>query len=98
MRKKIPTSQPIASPETTFIIEQRIKELTLLLLFLTSREVKGLKGRASWKNFNYRVLDQLRKDDCIDGAFHEPSVFLTDKGMAEALRLKQKYYISRFFS
>ncbi|WP_368489703.1 hypothetical protein [Clostridium sp. BJN0013] len=49
-------------------MEQKIKELTLLLLYLTSWEedCKPYKFKRSWKGYNFEILDKLKDQGFIN--------------------------------
>jgi hypothetical protein len=79
-------------------LEDKIKELTLLLLFLTSWEEKELFGemRRSWKGYPFEVLNDLTDEDLIRGSTRSKSVYLTAAGIEEAKALAKKYQINEF--
>jgi hypothetical protein len=56
--------------------EEKIKELTLLLLYLTSWKEDELPGemRRSWKGYPFDALNELTDDDFIRGSSR--SIFL----------------------
>lgn len=80
-------------------IQQQIKELTLLLLWLTSwdesKEDKQLKDLGpiyrAWKGYDFDILNELREEELISGSYKAKSVYLTEKGVKEAKRLEKKY-------
>ncbi|WP_404430898.1 DUF6429 family protein [Sutcliffiella horikoshii] len=74
-------------------MEERIKELTLLLLYLTSWEEKNIPGemRRSWKGYDFDILTQLSEQDLLRGGNRSKSVYLTEEGIEEAKKLAQKY-------
>ena len=51
-------------------MEEKIKELTLLLLYLTSWEEKDYFGelRRSWKGYPFDVLNELTDENLIQGS------------------------------
>ena len=72
-----------------------VRELTLLLLYLTRMgESLGkwlpLVWR-SWKGYDFNALDALEESGFLTNSHRAKSVFLTDKGIAEAKRLGEKY-------
>src|SRR5206468_1517898 len=75
-------------------ISNQIKELTLLLLSLTSWSEKiGRKEiRRAWKGYDFDVLDQLYGEGLISGSRQAKSVYLTDAGIAKAEMLAKKLY------
>lgn len=75
-------------------MDEQIKELTLLLLYLTSwkdndRFEKDL--HRSWKGYSFEVLDQLIEEGYIGGGYRSKSVYFTDEGVSEAQKLISKY-------
>lgn len=74
-------------------MEERIKELTLLLLYLTSWEEKNIPGemRRSWKGYDFDIINQLSEQDFLRGGNRSKSVYLTEEGIKEAKKLVQKY-------
>ncbi|TYS58513.1 transposase [Sutcliffiella horikoshii] len=72
-------------------MEERIKELTLLLLYLTSWEEKYIgEMRRSWKGYDFNALNQLGEQDLLHGT-RSKSVYLTEAGIEEAEKLVEKY-------
>ena len=79
-------------------VSQQIKELTLLLLWLTSwdesKEDKQLKGLGpiyrSWKGYDFNILNELKEDNLIDFSYKAKSVYLTKKGIEKARVLEKK--------
>ena len=74
-------------------MEEKIKELTLLLLYLTSWNESDLpeEMRRSWKGYPFETLNQLTNEDLIRGSFRSKSVYLTEAGIKEAKNLMEKY-------
>lgn len=75
-------------------METKIKELTLLLLYLTSwEESAGLseKVKRSWKGYPFEILDELNDEELIYGSKRAKSVYLTKEGIKKAEELMQKY-------
>ena len=66
--------------------EEIIRELTLILFYLTSWEEKGEGGpvHRAWKSADWDALDWLRQMDLINYADEAESVDLTDDGMKMA--------------
>jgi len=75
------------------IMDEIIKELTLLLIYLTSwQEDTGLtKVQRSWRGYLFEVLDKLNEEGYIDGSKHAKSVYLTEEGLSKAKELTEKY-------
>jgi hypothetical protein len=74
-------------------LQQNTKDLTLLLLYLTSwSEDEGFdKIQRSWKGYPFDVLNELSEDGFISGSNRAKSVYFTDHGIAEAEELVKKY-------
>ena len=75
-------------------MEEKIKELTLLLLYLTSWKENDLPGemRRSWKGYPFEVLNELSDKDLIRGSVRSKSAYLTEDGIKEAEELARKYF------
>jgi hypothetical protein len=70
--------------------EQRIRDLTLMLLYLTSWEEKeALHGKIfrSWCSYDWDALDALKDEELIYGSRKAKSVYLTDEGVVRAKEL-----------
>ncbi len=69
------------------------EELTLLLLYLTSWEEKGLVHPIlrSWKGYPFEVLNELEQKGLIAQGRRSKSVYLTEDGKKLAEKLKKKY-------
>jgi hypothetical protein len=77
-----------------FKMDKKIKELTLLLLYLTSWEendVLSEKVRRSWKGYPFEILDELNEEKLIFGNKRAKSVYFTEEGIKKAEELKKKY-------
>ena len=74
-------------------MDKTIKELTLLLIYLTSwQEDAGLtKVKRSWKGYPFEVLDELNEEGYISGSKHAKSIYLTEEGLSKAKDLMEKY-------
>ncbi|MDW0116243.1 DUF6429 family protein [Sporosarcina thermotolerans] len=74
-------------------MEKQIKELTLLLLYLTSWEEDEYPDgiRRSWKSYPFDALDALSEEDWLRRSKRSKSVYLTDTGIKEAEALMKKY-------
>ncbi|MEQ6375606.1 DUF6429 family protein [Bacillaceae bacterium S4-13-56] len=74
-------------------MEEKIKELTLLLLYLTSWKENDLpvEMRRSWKGYPFDTLNELTDEDLIRGSVRSKSVYLTEAGIKEAEELMKKY-------
>lgn len=74
-------------------LDEKIRELTLLLLYLTSWKEDELpeEMRRSWKGYPFDVLNELTDEDFIRGSIRSKSVYLTEAGIKEAEALVKKY-------
>lgn len=79
----------------TLTPEDGIRELTMMLLYLTRfREVKADADRA-WKSYDHATLDQLSEAGYLDpGSRQAKSVVITEEGKAFARKLLKDYNIS----
>lgn len=77
-------------------MEEQIKELTLLLLYLNSwieKEPYGEIHRA-WKGFDFDILNALEEEHLIGGSSYKAkSTCLTKEGLEKAKELMKKYKI-----
>ncbi len=75
-------------------MEERIKELTLLLLYLTSWEENelGHKYNRSWKGYPFETLNELRDEGYIDGSNRAKSVYISEEGVKFVQELEKKYF------
>ncbi len=85
-----------------------IKNLTLMLMYLTSWEeslVPGLrrkpdragiypKARICWKGYDFDILNELTDEGLVNARGRSKSAFFTDKGEAKALKLLRQYGIA----
>jgi len=74
-------------------MDKTIKELTLLLVYLTSwqEDVNLIKVQRSWKGYPFEVLDELNEEGYINGSKRAKSVYLTEEGISKANDLMKKY-------
>ncbi len=74
-------------------MDETIKELTLLLIYLTSwkEDTNLTKVQRSWKGYSFEVLDELNEEGYIDGSKHAKSVYLTEEGLSKVKELMKKY-------
>ena len=74
-------------------MEEKIKELSLLLLYLTSWKENDLPGemRRSWKGYPFDILNELTDEDLLRGSTRSKSVYLTEDGIKKAEELMKKY-------
>jgi hypothetical protein len=77
-------------------MEEKIKELNLLLLYLTgweedSRKNQGEKIFCTWKGYSFKILNQLADEKLIIQLKDKNLMFLTDSGKQLAEKLKTQY-------
>lgn len=74
-------------------LKETIKELTLILLYLTSWEEKdfGIQYRRTWKGYDFDILNKLTEEDLVRGSLRSKSVIMTDGGINNAKDLLKKY-------
>lgn len=76
-------------------MEEQIKELTLLLLYLSSwieKEPYGEFHRA-WKGYDFDILNLLEDENLIGRSYKAKSTYLTKEGVEKAKKLMKKYNI-----
>ena len=80
------------------MMEEKIKELTLLLLYLTSwkeKDVFGEECMRTQKGYDFDVLNELEDERLIGGSTHKAkSTYLTENGINKAKDLMKKYDIN----
>ncbi|WP_313558801.1 DUF6429 family protein [Ruminiclostridium cellobioparum] len=78
-------------------LNDKIKELTLMLLHLTSWDENelGMKYRRSWKGYDFDILNELEDEDFIRGGNRSKSVMITDEGIKKAKELLKQYGITQ---
>ena len=77
-------------------MEEKIKELSLLLMFLTgweedSRQNQGEKVFCSWKGYSFKAMNELADDKLIIQFKDKKLVILTEAGKQKAEQLKKQY-------
>ena len=68
-------------------MEEQIKELTLLLLYLTSWTEKESYGeyQRACKGYNFDILNKLQSENMIGGSkYKAKSTYITEKGIEKA--------------
>ncbi len=84
-----------------------IKDLTLMLMYLTSWEeslVPGIrkkpdragiypKARICWKGYDFDILNELTDEGLVNARGRSKSATFTDEGVAKALELLKQYGI-----
>ena len=77
-------------------MEEKIKELTLMLLYLTSWTEKETYGsfQRAWKGYDFDILNKLEEEELIGGSTHKAkSTYITEEGIEKAKELLKKYNI-----
>lgn len=76
-------------------MENTIKELTLMLMYLTSwkEKVFGMEYSRTWKGYDFDILNELTEEDLISGSHRAKSAYITEKGEKLAEELLKKYQI-----
>ncbi len=77
-------------------MDEKIKDLNLLLLYLAgweedSTKEPGKKVYRSWKGYLFEVLNELQDDEMIYQFKNGKSVIILDEGIRKAKSLKEKY-------
>lgn len=77
-------------------MEEKIKDLSLMLMFLTgweedSRKNQGEKIFRAWKGYLFETLNKLADEKLIVQFQNTKSVTLTDAGKQKAEQLKKHY-------
>jgi len=76
--------------------KDNIKDLTIMLLYLTSWEEKELGDncRRSWKGYDFDIIDELSDEGLISGSRRAKSVYLDESGIEKAKTLLKEYGIT----
>lgn len=79
-------------------LNEKLKELTLMLLYLNSWEENefGMKYRRSWKGYDFDILNELSDEGLIGGSYKSKSVNIDDEGVKKAKELLAKYGLNEF--
>ena len=77
-------------------MDQKIKDLNLLLLYLSgweedSRMEPGTKVIRAWKGYLFEVLNELQDEDYLFQIKDGKSLILKEEGIKKAKELKEKY-------
>lgn len=77
--------------------EKAVKELTMLLMYLTRFNEQGHFGSdldMAWKGYDFDIVNELDEEDYIrQGSRRSKSVAITDEGMKLSRELLAKYNI-----
>ena len=72
--------------------KQAVKELTMMLLYLTSWTERGPYSiLQSWKGYDFDILNEMEEEGLISGSVRAKSVVLSEDGIRAAKELLQKY-------
>lgn len=85
-----------------------VKDLTLMLMYLTSWEESlvpdlhekhdrpgfRLQIRRTWKGYDFGILNELTDEGLVNAGNRSKSASFTDEGMAKALELLKQYGIT----
>lgn len=81
-------------------IQQKVEEIALLLMWLTSWKNENIyeeylepkeRPLRSTKEYPFGILDKLKTQKMIAGAYKSKYLILTNKGIKEAKKLEEKY-------
>ena len=78
-------------------MDERIKELNLLVLYLSGweedkRKEPGQKIFRSWKGYLFEILNEFEKKEFIIQNRKSKSVVFTEKGKKKAEEIKSRYF------
>ena len=77
--------------------EKAVKELTLLLMYLTRFNEKDRFFESvnnAWRGYDFNTINELDEDGYINqGSHRSKSVHIMDEGMELARKLLEKYWI-----
>ena len=80
--------------ETKLDINQTVKELTIMLLYLTSwTENAPYSYQRSWKGYDFGILDELADEGFISDSKRSKSIVINEDGVTRAKELLSKYGI-----
>lgn len=76
-------------------VEEAVKEMTLMLMYLTSWKEKnfGFEVRRFWKGYNFGVIDELVEEGLIHTSNRSKSGIMTEEGEKVAKELLKKWGI-----
>jgi len=78
-------------------MDERIKELNLLVLYLSgweedNRKEPGQKIFRSWKGYLFEILNEFEEKEFITQNRKSKSVVFTEKGKKKAEEIKSRYF------
>ncbi|HAN09787.1 MAG TPA: transposase [Clostridiales bacterium] len=77
-------------------MEEKIKELTLLLMYLTSFTERGYDVKKAWKGYDFDIMNNLDEQGFINsGRNRNKSVVITEDGEKYAEELIKKYGVEQ---
>ncbi|MCP4221702.1 MAG: transposase [bacterium] len=97
MRREVDSSQWGRVPPMNEQTKARVKELHLLLMYLTgwleeSRHNPGIRLFKTWKGYLFRILDELENEHMIRQYKNIQMLNVTEEGLRQAERIKQRFY------
>jgi hypothetical protein len=73
--------------------DDAVRELTLMLAFLTSWHERNEAMPRAWKSYDFDALDSLVEQDLIEHSRTAKSLYITPEGETRARELLAKYGI-----
>ncbi len=73
--------------------DEAIRDLTLMLMYLTSWEERPYGVRRCWKGYDFDVLNALDEQGLISDSKRAKSVYFTEEGEQRARDLLARYNI-----
>ena len=96
---KVWSEKGIVMENRRMIMEQQIKELTLLLAQLTlwddKHRLTKQENKKSWKWYDFGILNKLYEEEYIYQENKDKYFIQEEKGIAEVERLIEKYNINK---
>jgi hypothetical protein len=71
--------------------DQLLRDLSLMLMYLSSWTERNDPAPRFWKGFDFGVLNELADEGLISDSRRAKSAYLTDEGVARARELLAKY-------
>lgn len=83
--------------------EEAMKELTLMLMYLSrftgEKDFYNAQYYSTWKGYSFHVINELVDNEYVFDGKHPSrtkSVTFSEKGLAEAQKLLEKYHIDNW--
>ena len=76
------------------MMEEKLKELTLLMLYLQSWKERMEILPRSWKGYDFDILNELSDEGLTIDSKRAKSVLLTEDGISRAKEIAEKYGIN----